>query len=224
MPWRKDFKDEEETLRLVENVDYLFCHTDVTGMKYNKYTDVENGLDQENTVKFKKVFSGHIHLRQESSNIYMIGCPYQLTRSDINNKKGLYILDVESDATEFFINEYSPMFVRLKLDDVLEMTYTEFKHKINNNYVDILSDIKYAVDFPFTTLIDSVNNYKKINVITTTESESDDFEMNEDEQTNFNLTQLIDIYVENINYSEKIKSLVTKKIHELYDRAQSGLE
>jgi DNA repair exonuclease SbcCD nuclease subunit len=67
-------------------------HTNLDGFKYDNGREITNGVNISNK-NIKRVFSGHIHKRQENKKFIYIGSPYHTKRSDINNIKGAYILD-----------------------------------------------------------------------------------------------------------------------------------
>ena len=106
MPWRKDSQTEEECLDEAPYHDYLCCHSDIRGLKFNRFVNIDHGSDSNKFRKFGKVYSGHIHYAQESGNIKMLGSPYELTRSDMDNPKGITLLDLETGEEKFFKNDF----------------------------------------------------------------------------------------------------------------------
>ena len=139
MPWRTNEEEEKKCLEEFEvhNCNYLFCHTNIRNLRFDGSRDVEEGLNTEDLIKFQRVYSGHIHWGQHRGNVTMVGNPYQMTRSDAGNKKGWYILDIESGEETFFENEHSPKFVRVRLNHLLECTLGELKAMCKNNRVDL---------------------------------------------------------------------------------------
>ena len=69
MPWRKDHEAEEQTLESALPHDVLCCHTDIRGLKFNRYSNVEEGSEASKFKKFGRVYSGHIHYAQKLNNI-----------------------------------------------------------------------------------------------------------------------------------------------------------
>lgn len=225
MPWRSSIEEELKTFEQYNNCNYLFCHTDIQGLKYNKTRLVESGSDKNIYNYFQKVFSGHIHYRQIVDNIVMIGCPIPLTRSDANNQKGIYVFDPFNDNLKFFENKYSPKFLKYHLEDVMEMTLEKFNKVIKNNFVDILVNQKWSLKFSFTDLMDNISDYRKINIISIIDDNNDNLNYDNNTSTdlsNFNIMKLTQIYVDLLNYSTKIKLLTAKKINELYNKVLSG--
>jgi DNA repair exonuclease SbcCD nuclease subunit len=118
MPYVTDKKEELSILReYTGKVDYLFCHSDLSGAKTNMKTVLEHGLSIADFAAFPKVFSGHIHIQQKTQNFTYIGSPYHMDRNDRGNRKGLYILDLDGGTEEFIPNTLSPEF---KVIEILE--------------------------------------------------------------------------------------------------------
>lgn len=120
----------------------IFMHTELSGMTYDNGREITEGT----VVKLPeggKIFSGHIHKRQasKSGNIMYIGSPYHLERSDIDNQKGIHVLNVEGDNVnlEFIPNTYSPEYLKMKLTIGEDGKWCLDKDlsKLTNNYVDV---------------------------------------------------------------------------------------
>ena len=103
MPWRAGHVEELECINN-NPADFLFCHTEMQGLKFNKNTTIETGLDLSSIKNFRKVYAGHIHFAQKKGNFRMLGCPYPMTRSDIKNEKGIWCLDIESENEIYYPN------------------------------------------------------------------------------------------------------------------------
>ena len=167
LPWIGNGENEEMYVR-ANKFDYVFAHADINGFKYDNGRDIKN--TSANFTKFKnikKLFSGHIHKRQEKGNFIYIGSPYHTKRSDIGNSKGVFIFNPSTDSYEFFLNEYSPIFQRVFLENILELTLNDTIKLLNNNYTDIIVPDKYIHLFNLTKFIDILKDckYKKIETI-----------------------------------------------------------
>lgn len=161
MPWRRDHNAEVETLEYAEPHDVLCCHADIRGLKFNKYTNVESGADISKFRKFTKVYSGHIHYAQKQDNITMLGSPYELTRSDMDNSKSITLLDLSNNMTEIvFPNTFSPRFKKFYFSDILESTPSELDEKFRNNFVDIMIDPLMALKAPLSMLTDMITSQR----------------------------------------------------------------
>jgi hypothetical protein len=140
MPWRRDSAHEKETLESIKGkIDYMFCHTETQGVQTSPSTRHlhEGGNDLNTFKRFKRVYSGHIHYRQEKENFILVGNPYQMTRSDRGNQKGIYILDLSTGEHQFIQNKRSPIFIRYYINEILDIRMGEIATEITGNFVDI---------------------------------------------------------------------------------------
>lgn len=223
MPWRANHQEEITCIKQ-NPADFLFCHTDVQGLKFNKSIEVQGGISLEDVKHFRKVFSGHIHYSQKKGNFIMLGCPYSLTRSDINNEKGIWRFDIETEKEEFFFNSYSPKFIRIMLEKVLEMEEIEAKELFKNNFVDILVDQKWILNFPFTTFYDNISGYRKLEFVPMINDNDDEDYFNE-ETTQIGKIDIIELaqkIINNTSHSEVIKNKLFNTIKILYEKVQKS--
>jgi len=202
MPWIDDKSKEIEIIRQ-HPADYMFCHTDFLNMKYNRKISIEQGLNPDVVKEYKKVYSGHIHYTQHTRNIRMIGCPLQLTRSDLHNQKYVYLLDFENDEEIRFNNDYSPIFIKLNLSDILETPIAQIKKHVKNNFVDFIVDGQWVSKFPFSLFSDTLEGYKKINYVLA--SLQKDYEDDDYDGEEIDLEDLIKIYINDLPYTDKTK-------------------
>ena len=167
LPWIGDNKEEENYVRS-NDIDYVFAHTDIVGSKYDNGKPIIKGSDLGNVNNsVKRIFSGHIHKRQEFDKLIYIGSPYHTKRSDIGNQKGIYVFNPNKNTYEFTPNNLSPVFQRIKLEDILEWELSYVSSILENNYTDIVVPDKYIHLFNLTIFIDLLSecNYKKIEVV-----------------------------------------------------------
>ena len=168
MPWVGSKLNEENYIR-TNKYDYVFAHTDIAGFNYDNGRAIKetSSTDFSSFKNIKRVFSGHIHKRQERDNIIYIGSPYHTKRSDIGNDKGVYLFGPDKNTLEFLQNDFSPKFQRILLEGILELTLEESIKILNNNYTDIIVPDKYIHLFNLTKFIDILKEcrYKKIETI-----------------------------------------------------------
>lgn len=229
MPWRANPEKEKECLQQFKKADYLFCHTDVKGAEFNKWTKIDHGNEVKEFKSFKKVYTGHIHYRQKVGNVNFVGCPYELTRSDIGNHKGYWILDTEAGTEEFVENPISPRFIRFNVEEVLEMTLEDLRSKCNNNFVDIYLDENQAIEFPFQELESHLEGFHrklsfKTNMATSSIVLTDD-NMLEDGY-DLDLMHITERFIESLSYETKLKEALKKYTAALHKRVTEtrGLE
>ena len=142
MPWRKDVKEESSTLienQKEHNCDYAFMHGTFSLTSYNKFVTIgkEDGANPSSAEGYSRVYSGHIHWSQQRNNINIIGTPYQITRGDSGNLKGMFTLDLETGKEVFFENTISPKFLQFRIDKIDKAQLMEINKLSKNNFVDI---------------------------------------------------------------------------------------
>jgi DNA repair exonuclease SbcCD nuclease subunit len=219
MPWRATKEQEQETV-YNNTADYLFCHTDMQGLKFNRNVKVEEGITIETLKKFKRVYSGHIHYAQNTGNVRMVGSPYQLTRSDIGNAKSIWFIDFENGTEDSIVNDFSPKFIKVNLDKLLELRFKRAEQILENNFVDILVNAVTTVNFPFSSFLDLFSNikYRKLNYIITSIDDNDDWlteELEEGDET-IDLPSLVNLYIDSLSYNEGIKTRLREVSKTLY--------
>lgn len=166
LPWIGDSETEESYVKH-NHQDYVFAHTTISGFKYDNNKHIAKGTNLMNIKKIKRLFSGHIHKRQESNQFIYIGSPYATKRSDIGNEKGIYLFKPETNEVEFTKNTYSPKFQKILLEDILELTLEQSINIFSNNYSDIIVPDKYIHLFNLSKFINILEDckYKKIETV-----------------------------------------------------------
>jgi len=166
LPWVGN-KTIEENYAKNNNTEYVFAHTDITGFKYDNNRHIHKGVNFANIKGIKRLFSGHIHKRQEYQQFIYIGSPYHTKRSDINNQKGVYNFNPNDNTYEFTPNTFSPLYQKIPLDTILELSLADTIKLFTNNYTDIIVPDKYIHLFNLTKFIDLLEDckYKKIETI-----------------------------------------------------------
>lgn len=140
VPW---VVDEDDFVQRVNNhhndLDYCFAHFELLGFDLNRYVISQGGLNPELVLNnFKRTFTGHYHKPSKKTKgdnyIQYLGCPYHLTRNDIGDEKGFYILDLETDEYEFIKNTNSLEFKKIKYPE----PFTE--EDISGHVIDVVVD------------------------------------------------------------------------------------
>jgi DNA repair exonuclease SbcCD nuclease subunit len=223
IPW-KDSSEEIVNVVKEYDADIMFCHTDIKGMSFNKFVKIDEGTEAENLSKFQRVYSGHIHYAQKFKNVRMLGCPYELTRSDSGNTKNVWLLDLETDEETCFTNHRSPKFVKYKLEWVLEQTMEKLQELFHNNFVDILVTPQMSLKFPFAMFAERLKGYRRINPIITENQEviTEDGEVIE-QYEEIVLSRLIEKHIESLSYSDNIKEKLKQVSGKIYQEALTEL-
>lgn len=195
MPWQKDDKFELETLSKYDfPINLCFSHSELQGALLTKHQLNEHGNSIAAFKNFKKVYSGHIHFGQKIGNFNFVGTPYELTRSDIGNKKGFYIYDVKTDTDVFIENKVSPKFKIIKLEDFYEKTLEDFFNTIKNCYVDLHIKEEHTSHITTELLQECLNYCKKIDTYIIAKKSINET-VNHNDIKNFTLDSLYKEYV-----------------------------
>ena len=217
MPWRKSEADEE-TCIAGSAAKYLFCHTTIQGARFDKYRHAGEGITSTACKDFTRVYTGHIHTTQEYKNILYVGNPYQMTRSDAQNTKGFWCLDLESGNETFYENEYSPKFVKIYVNNALDSTLDELIKVANNNFVDIYVPNDYLMKYQVTPLIDEISKVsKRLDVIPYELDETNQQQNYDiDYDKTLNTYNLCEKYVNGMSIEDGIKSEVLTLLKDVY--------
>jgi DNA repair exonuclease SbcCD nuclease subunit len=229
MGWQNTYEQEVNLLKSLSG-DYLFCHSDVKGAKFNKDVNISTGKDKSAFKNFKKVLTGHIHFKQDYDNIKFLGTPYELTRSDADNPKGYHILNFDTDEIYFYKNERSPKYIQITYDEYKSKTTDEIEELFNNNFVDIKVKNFEEVDIPIENLNETFKSARSIQILPdTATSEVEALNESQTIEQNFSVIDYIYKYVdkntkkfetESGNVSEKIKASCLK----LYKEATGDIQ
>lgn len=231
LPWIEDeAKITKEVLNNVELADYIICHADIKSFKLNKWVKLHSGLDIKLLNKFKRVWSGHIHIHQENGNVLYTGTPYELDRGDRGNVKGFHTLilpkTAEKDIEEIFTeNTFSPRFIKVDAFELLEHTVQEIKDIFNNNYVDIMMPIDKAASFPVTRFMEIIDSYGHKHVEFFTYNSSTEVEINELEEPGeikeYDIYEIFTDCLEERNYPESINNVMKSYFKKLNDKVKN---
>ena len=223
MPWRRNAEHEKETLSSIKKkIDYMFCHTETQGVQTSPSTKHlhEGGNDLSTFKRFKRVYSGHIHYRQEKENFILVGNPYQMTRSDRGNIKGIYLLDLKTGNHEFIQNERSPIFIRYYINDILERRMEDILNEIKDNFVDINIPSNVLGKYNINKFMDFMDGYAK-NLEPKIYDEENPIELDDDVQSSdfngeFNLMTIAADFINGLGYDDDLKERLIKSVSELY--------
>ncbi len=130
LPWICD-DNREKSLRAVaeSSASVAMGHLELNGFEAHPGHMMFNGMDPSTFNKFKKVFSGHYHMKSNNDNIHYLGNPYQLYWNDYGSKRGFHVFDTETLKTTFYRNPFDTF------------------HKLYYNLQDIgLADLKIIED------------------------------------------------------------------------------
>ena len=108
LPWICD-ENRDESLRAVteSSAPVAMGHLEFNGFEAHPGHMMENGMDHSIFRKFKKVFSGHYHMKSNRDNVYYLGNPYQLYWNDYGCKRGFHVFDTDTLKTTFYRNPFN---------------------------------------------------------------------------------------------------------------------
>ena len=236
IPWINS-QNYEQNMNLINNsnADYLMGHFEINGFTMVKGIKCSNGLSKDIFKRFKKVFSGHFHLRENIGNIYYVGTPYEKDWNDKGSDKGFDILDLETGNIEFIKNpnnyfeiieyiEEVDMPLEQKILDMIDLVAmlhsktTFYKETSLDEYKEIKLIIN-SVDKQ-SKLNETLNELYKINVsklqiidnTTIVEEKENLNESNEMTNLKNDNLEIFKKYIENLNLDENIDK---NKLNEL---------
>jgi DNA repair exonuclease SbcCD nuclease subunit len=217
MTWVESKHEQIELLKQYSGCDYLFCHSDLNGAKMHLTSVAHRNSDKIDIEEFggyKHVYSGHIHLVQKNKNFTFVGSIHEMDRNDIDNQKGIFVLDTNKEAELFIPNNISPKFKKIyvnKEEDVELLT-----EGLTKDWIDL---------FVSNSLL--VNNRKlrrKMESILQTGSFAsveyvDDISVEEETKEEEKINESLSI---NLDYSEYIKNYINANSYET-DKIKNGI-
>jgi len=134
VPWITEDRQKEvlETISK-SKANILLGHLEVKGYTMFKGAVCDHGLSSDIFYNYDLVLSGHFHAKNNSSNIYYLGCPWDLMFNDVDDVKGFHILDTETTELTFIENPYK-LFYKLYYDDssaqkLQDVLYSDTRYK-----------------------------------------------------------------------------------------------
>ena len=210
IPWiNKENIDTIKDYIVNSNSKYCVGHFEFNGFNFDKsrVAEVEEKLTRSTFNFYKKVFSGHYHIRSEKDNVLYVGTPHQLTWIDVDVEKYIYILDTDTDDLIELVMPFE-MFKQFEIDENNWQEYCndDLKDKkVKILYEDNI-DAKFFNDIQtkFTQINPDIQFIKK----SSKKKLQDKVTLDESKSL---LDSIID-YVDNIKpeNQDKIKSLIKK--------------
>jgi DNA repair exonuclease SbcCD nuclease subunit len=229
MPWMSTKESEINCINENRDCNIIFSHMNIAGMNFNRYVVVKDGIETQNIETFKRVFSGHIHYRQEKNNIIYVGSPYQLDRGDINNNKGVYLYDFISNDLIFFENNISPKYLKYAYDEILTMINENNTKELENNFIDIVVDNENINKRSYIIIYDNLKNCKSIEIIPSSKDNSLDINENFDIDKHISNIEDLDILkiaynmFDDSDYDDKMKMSLKELFKNFYEKAERDL-
>lgn len=227
LPWKntkEEFTEEITEISKSTKLDYLVCHTNITGFSLDNGRRIDHGVSMQSLKEFKRVYSGHIHKRQERENMIYLGNPYHITRSDRDNVKGIYMLDVRTGEHTFYANNYSPQHLKLRLDSILDYRVEQLLEMCKNNYVDLYVPSEYMIKYDVNDLVLEINGVCKTLEVMAYDPLQDtlnDNNMQYDESVD--IIGLCTDFIDGMAYSDDILKSVKNVITDAYTNVNTNI-
>ena len=166
-------------------------HLELNGFRATRGHMMETGMDVNVFDKFDTVFSGHFHTRSNDGKIFYLGNPYEMFWNDVNDKRGFHIFDTETLELLEINNPYK-LFYNIYYEDTNHRIFntSQYENKIVKVIVRKKTDPKEFEKFIDKLFNAGVQDLKIIENFALVESE--EFEVDEDENTISILNRYID--------------------------------
>jgi hypothetical protein len=142
----------------------------------------EGGMSDSVLQKFEMVLSGHFHTKTTNSNIHYLGTQYQITFSDLNQKKGFHVFDTDTRTLEYIENPQR-MFYALSYDDKDTTLIEELLHMdckaYENSYIKLFVKNK-TKPYTFDRFLDRLYDASVANITIVEDIDQTD-ELNDEE-------------------------------------------
>jgi DNA repair exonuclease SbcCD nuclease subunit len=214
LPWINQ-ENEEKTLKLIQKTTSKVAmgHLECQGFRVNRQLIMEHGLQSELFEKFDRVYSGHYHTRSNNGIIFYLGNPYEMYWTDVNDTRGFHIFDTETLEHTPINNPYK-LFYNIYYEDTPYQMFdaTEYQNKIVKVIVRKKSKPK-----DFEKFIDKLYSIgvQELKIIENFEiQESEDFKVDEDENT----LSILNRYIDDSEFDFD-KSVIKNILQDLYQQA-----
>jgi DNA repair exonuclease SbcCD nuclease subunit len=214
LPWICS-ENYEQSLQEIEKskAKIVVGHLELNGFRATRGHMMEDGMEVNIFNKFDKVFSGHFHTRSNDGKIFYLGNPYEMFWNDVNDDRGFHILDTET-LTHTSINNPYKLFYNIYYDDTNYKLFntTEYENKIVKVIVR-----KKTKPKQFEKFIDKLYSagIHELKIIENFEiQESEDFKVDEDENT----ISILNRYIDESEF-EFDKTIIKGIFQDLYKQA-----
>ena len=107
LPWICDENYDESFRSVAESsAPIVMGHLELNGFEAHPGHVMHNGMDKSLFSKFKRVFSGHYHMKSKKDNVHYLGNPYQLYWNDYGCKRGFHVFNTDTLKTTFYRNPF----------------------------------------------------------------------------------------------------------------------
>ena len=214
LPWINQ-ENETETYQLIKetNSKCAMGHLELQGFRVNRQIIMEHGTDSKLFENFSKVYSGHYHTRSTDGRVFYLGNPYEMYWNDVDDPRGFHIFDTETLEHTTINNPYK-LFHIIHYEDTNYKLFNaaELKDKIVKVIVRKKSkpkDFEKFIDKIYSAGVQELKIIENFAI-----QESEDFEINEEENT----ISILNRYIDESEF-EYDKSVIKGIFEDLYRQA-----
>ena len=214
LPWINQ-ENETDTYQLIKKTrsKCAMGHLELQGFRVNRQIVMEHGTDSKLFENFSKVYSGHYHTRSTDGRVFYLGNPYEMYWNDVDDPRGFHIFDTETLEHTTINNPYK-LFHIIHYEDTNYKLFNaaELKDKIVKVIVRKKSkpkDFEKFIDKIYSAGVQELKIVENFAI-----QESEDFEINEEENT----ISILNRYIDESEF-EYDKSVIKGIFEDLYRQA-----
>ena len=177
-------------------------HLELNGFTATRGHTMENGMDVNVFDKFEKVFSGHFHTRSNNGKIFYLGNPYEMFWNDVNDSRGFTIFDTET-LEHIPINNPYRLFYNVYYEDTGKIVKVIVRKKSKPKEFEKFLDKLYSAGVQELKIIENFEI-----------QESEDFEVDEEENT----ISILNRYIDDSEF-DLDKNIIKGIFQDLYSQA-----
>jgi hypothetical protein len=108
----------------------LLGHLELCGFQSIRGVFIDQGYESKHFDKFEYVLTGHYHVKSSRDSIHYLGTQYQMSFSDVWEKKGFHVFDFQNRTLEFIENP-NKLFYTLDYDENIKQSldFESFKDR-----------------------------------------------------------------------------------------------
>jgi DNA repair exonuclease SbcCD nuclease subunit len=131
LPWINPENEEAAAKFLSEtSCTVLLGHLELCGFQSIRGVFIDQGYEAKHFDKFEYVLTGHYHIKSSRDSIHYLGTQYQMSFSDVWEKKGFHVFDFQNRTLEFIENT-NKLFYTLDYDENIKQSldFDSFKDR-----------------------------------------------------------------------------------------------
>jgi len=131
LPWINPENEEAAAKFLSEtSCTVLLGHLELCGFQSIRGVFIDQGYESKHFDKFEYVLTGHYHVKSSRDSIHYLGTQYQMSFSDVWEKKGFHVFDFQNRTLEFIENT-NKLFYTLDYDENIKQSleFDSFKDR-----------------------------------------------------------------------------------------------